>query len=321
MRVFTVLGIAFLIIGIGLALVPMLPASGSFWDEFRNEGAGIAGITFIPIGIVFTALGLFFGRLTAGRRRLLREGIPGQATILSIEGGNMVINNINYLMTFQLLVSIPGRQPYQVEHKQLVPIFAIASLPIGASVPVMVDRANPDKLTIDLAGEASAMRRAAAAVGAADGPTGQPAQVVPNTLSTMRPTTPNTFTPDLPQTAVPLTQPVPLTHPVAVLWQRPVGLAPAGSPATGWAAQAQLLASGRPGSAVVREANDTGILVQGDAVVELRLDVTPEGGTPYEVRTAALVPAAARARAMPGTTVPVRIDPASPNEVVVDWLG
>ncbi|MEZ4595644.1 MAG: hypothetical protein R3C32_01745 [Chloroflexota bacterium] len=254
---FTILGIAFLIIGIGLALVPMLPASGSFWDEFRNEGAGIAGITFIPIGIVFTALGLFFGRLTAGRRRLLREGIPGQATILSIEGGNMVINNINYLMTFQLLVSIPGRQPYQVEHKQLVPIFAIASLPIGASVPVMVDRANPDKLTIDLAGEASAMRRRPLPSVPPMARRASPPRSCPTPSPRCAPPPPNTFTPDLPQTAVPLTQPVPLTHPVAVLWQRPVGLAPAGSPATGWAAQAQLLASGRPGSAVVREARRT----------------------------------------------------------------
>ena len=58
----------------------------------------------------------------------------------------------------------------------------------------------------------------------------------------------------------------------------------------------------------------------GDSVVELTLDVTPQGGAAYEVRTAALVPAAARARALPGTTVPVRIDPAQAGSVAVDWL-
>jgi hypothetical protein len=300
MRLFTILGVIFLVVGIGLALVSMLPASGSFWDEFRSQGAGIASITFIPMGIIFTAIGLYFGRLTAGRKRLLREGIPGQATILSLDGGNMVVNNINYLMTFQLLVSVPGRQPYHVEHKQLVPIFAIASLPIGSTVAVMVDRDDPRKLTVDLAGEGAAMRQAAAMTAST---AAQPAQVVPNTLSTMRGAAPNTFTPD--------------PMPSEPAWQ--ASTTTIGASPTGQAAQAQHVANGRPGSAVIREANDTGIVVHGDLVVELRIDVTPEGGAPYEVRTAALVPAAARARATPGTIVPVRIDPTQPGNVLVDW--
>ncbi|MFN8521413.1 MAG: hypothetical protein U0667_18990, partial [Chloroflexota bacterium] len=161
MRLFTILGVILLVVGVGLAVASMLPAGGSFWDEFRNQGAGIAALTLIPMGLVFTVIGVWFGRLTAGRQRLLREGIAGQATILSIGGGRMVVNNINYLMTFQLMVSVPGRQPYQVEHRQLVPIFAIASIPVGSTVSVLVDREDPTKLTLDLAGEAVTMRQAA----------------------------------------------------------------------------------------------------------------------------------------------------------------
>ncbi len=357
MRLFTVLGVIFLVVGIGLAAVPLLPGSGGFWDEFRDQGAWIAALTFIPMGIIFMVIGVYFGRLTAGRKRLLREGIPGQATILSLDGGNLVVNNINYMITFRLRVAVPGKAPYDVSHRQLVPIFSLASLPVGGTVPVMVDPRDPSKLTIDLAGEAVALRQAAQAAAQA----APPGQVVPNTLSTMRTATPNAFTADLAPAAPGLTAPG---------WQTPPGVpappsAPAGSvpisgglpgatlglvmdqlarsgisldpvvlgqgsvaggstvtldaSPTGQAANATLLANGRPGTAFVREAHDTGIDVHGDSVVELTLDVTPQGGTAYEVRTATLVPAVARARALPGATVPVRIDPAQPASVAIDW--
>ena len=174
-----------------------------------------------------------------------------------------------------------------------------------------------------------------------------PGQVVPNTLSTMRGSAPNQFTPDL--------QPPPQAWPTVPGWSAPATgqvalgevmeqLARSGitidpsvlgagalnvtqttatldaSP-TGKAADAALLSDGRPGTAFIREARDTGIDVHGDSVVELTLDVTPQGGSSYEVRTAALVPAAAGSRALPGATVPVRIDQALPDRVAFDWQG
>jgi len=47
--------------------------------------------------------------------------------------------------------------------------------------------------------------------------------------------------------------------------------------------------------------------------------VLPEGGTGYPVQTGSLIPDAAKARAVPGATVRVRIDPTQPTSVVVDW--
>ncbi len=344
MRLFTILGVIFLLIGIGLAVFALMPGDGSAAGSVMGEGLGIVALTFIPMGIIFTVIGVYFGRLTAGRKRLLREGIPGQATILSLEGGNMVINNIHYLVSFRLRVMVQGRSPYDVDHRQLVPIFALASLPVGATVPVMVDPKDPAKLTLDLAGEAAGLRLAASPI--------PPAQVVPNTLSTMR-ASPNTFTPDLPpfgQSAPGTPAPSMVTVPALggvtgatlgvvmdqlarsgisidpnVLAMGAVTVSQAStsidaSP-TGQAADAALLADGRPGTAVIRDARDTGIDVHGDSVVELTLDVTPQGGTTYEVRTAALIPAAAGSRSSPGAMVPVRIDPALPDRVAIDWRG
>jgi hypothetical protein len=353
MRVFTLLGVIFLVIGIGLVVVALMPAGGSVLDDVRVEGAGIAALTLVPMGIVFTLIGVSFGRLTATRKRLLREGVPGQATILSVGGGNMVVNNVNYMISFRLRIMLPGRAPYDTDHRQLVPIFALASLPVGGSVPVLVDPRDPTKLTIDLAGEAAGMRQAMA-------PLVNPAQVVPNTLSTMRDTSPNTFTAD-PQPAgmwPSMAQPVagmPLPPGVPVITAPSLGgvsgatlsmvmdqLARSGitidpavlgggalsvtqgtsldaSPA-GQAADAALLASGSPGVALIRDVVDTGIVVRGDPVVELTIDVTPQGGAVYEVHTATLVPAAARARTVPGATVPVRIDATRPTTVAIDWL-
>ena len=76
MRVFTILGVLFLVAGVGMAIIALLPGDGSVMDSMRVEGMGIAAITFIPMGIIFTVIGVYFGRLTAGRKRLLREGIP-----------------------------------------------------------------------------------------------------------------------------------------------------------------------------------------------------------------------------------------------------
>ncbi len=251
-------------------------------------------------------------------------------------------------MTFRLRVVLPGRAPYDVDHRQLVPIFALASLPVGATVPVMVDPRSPGTLTIDLGGEAAGTRQVTAISAA-------PSQVLPNTLSTRQGSAPNTFSSDpagavtawpaMSQSGV---TPVPSgaaqhqagmaldqAHMIVGLLARsgirldpgalaqgamtiaPATTIDAGQPSQG--TSATLLASGRPGAAVIRDARDTGIVVHGDPVVELTLDVSPPGEAAHEVRTATLVPAAARARLLPGVTVPVRIDLAQPDRLAIDW--
>ena len=45
-------------------------------------------------------------------------------------------------------------------------------------------------------------------------------------------------------------------------------------------AQETVLATGRPGTAIIRELSDTGVNVRGDSLVRLTLDVTPRGRRP-----------------------------------------
>jgi hypothetical protein len=347
MRVFTILGVVFTIIGAGLVIVAFMPSSGGIDGEATTMGAGIAALTLLPMGIVFTVIGVATSRSANARRRLLETGVPGQATILSVSGGNVVVNRINVLLTFRLRVVVPGRPAYDTDHRQLTSMFQMGLIQVGTTVPVMVDPMDPKRLTLDLAGEgAAAAARAARPVTNAS----WSAPVQPNTLSTMG-GAPNTISADpsadagWPVASTPLmpaagtfsVDPAALVALNQLLARAGISIDPdvmngarvstdasvvdlrSGGGDGRSSGQEHALADGLPGTAVIRAMSDTGVNVQGDSLVRLTLDVLPEGGTSYPVQTGSLVPDEARARAFPGATVRVRIDAAQPASVVVDW--
>ncbi len=321
MRLFIVLGVAFLAIGVVLVFVALLPHASGVTGEMTGMGAGIVALTLVPMGIVFTIIGVAYARVTAARRRLLASGIPAQATILSVSGGSMVVNNVNVLLTYRLRVMVPGRAPYETDHRQLTPMFQMASLQVGASVPVLVDPTEPQRLTIDLANEAGSLREAQSAR-PGSGSAGLEARpwsaVQPNILSSMGGVTPNTIAPSdataiheqLRQLGISV-DPGLLTGGQVTLDGAALDLRPG--------VQEAVLATGRPGTAIVRTMSDTGVNVRGDALFRLTLDVMPEDGSGYTVSTGSLVPEAARARVFPGARVQVRIDPDEPTSLAIDW--
>lgn len=349
MRTFTILGVVFTIIGAGLVVVALMPGSGGIEGEATTMGAGIAALTLLPMGIVFTVIGVAMSRSANARRRLLETGIPGQATILAVSGGNVVVNRINVLLTFRLRVVVPGRPAYDTDHRQLTSMFQMGLVQVGTTVPVMVDPTDPKRLTLDLAGEAAtAAARTARPVTTA----GWSTPVQPNTLSTMGGVAPNTISAETPDGVGWPAGPTPLVPAAGAMTLDPAALvainqllARAGisidpGVVTGaqvstdasvvdlrsggdarFRAQEQALPDGRPGTAVIRAMNDTGVNVQGDSLFRLTLDVLPEGGVGYPVQTGSLIPDAARAGAFPGATVRVRIDPSQPANVVVDWAS
>jgi hypothetical protein len=54
-------------------------------------------------------------------------------------------------------------------------------------------------------------------------------------------------------------------------------------------------------------------------LVYLELEVTPDGGEPYQVRTGEFVTAASAGSVSPGSDLWVKVDPADPQRVAVDW--
>ncbi len=344
MRVFTILGVVFTIIGAGLVIVALMPNSGGIDGEAPTMGAGIVALTLLPMGVVFTIIGVATARSARARRRLLETGLPGQATILSVSGGNVVVNRINVLLTFRLRVAVPGRPGYDTDHRQLTSMLQMGLVRVGSIVPVMVDATDPRRLTLDLAGEGAA---AAAHAGRPATNASWSAPVQPNRLSTMGDMAPNTISTDAldgvtwPGSSTPLAPAAPAAGAISLdpaalvainqlLSRAGISIDPGvvrgaqvptyvGAIDLGSSGQVHPLPDGRPGTAVIRAMSDTGVNVQGDSLFRLTLDVLPEGGTGYPVQTGSLIPDAAKARAYPGAAVRVRIDPAQPASVVVDW--
>jgi hypothetical protein len=71
--------------------------------------------------------------------------ISGQAVINSVgETGQMV--NGSPMMQFDLTVSVTGREPYQVTHKQVISPAVLHNFQAGKTMPVKIDPQDPNKL-------------------------------------------------------------------------------------------------------------------------------------------------------------------------------
>lgn len=77
----------------------------------------------------------------------------------------------------------------------------------------------------------------------------------------------------------------------------------------------RLLALGRDAPALILQISDTGLTLNQNPYVRLRLQVQPEGTLPYEVTVSALVSRVSIPRV--GQVIMVKYDPARPQEVIL----
>ena len=75
------------------------------------------------------------------------QGLAGNATVTAIADTGTMVNNAP-VMELDLTVNVPGREPYQVKHRQLVALSAIPNFQPGKTFPVHVDSQDPTKLVI-----------------------------------------------------------------------------------------------------------------------------------------------------------------------------
>ena len=78
-----------------------------------------------------------------------------------------------------------------------------------------------------------------------------------------------------------------------------------------------LMANGRVGTATVQALRDTGMTVNDNPGVELDLSVSVDGGAAYAVTHRQVISRIAIASFQPGATLPVRVDPADPQSLIV----
>src|SRR4051812_28320992 len=102
-------------------------------------------VPLVIVGFVLKSSGV----VGSGRKKILANGIAGQALIMGSSPTGTVINEINYVVKFQLRVDIPGRAPYDVEAKDTIPITSMGAVTPGTTVAVKVDPTDPSKVAID----------------------------------------------------------------------------------------------------------------------------------------------------------------------------
>lgn len=75
------------------------------------------------------------------------QGIAGSATVNALSDTGTTVNNAP-IMELDLTVTVPGREPYSVKHRQLVAFAAMGNFQPGKVFPVHVDQQDPTKIVI-----------------------------------------------------------------------------------------------------------------------------------------------------------------------------
>lgn len=115
----------------------------------------IVGGTFLLLAATFGLTGtvlLGIDQWLAARRRranrLRTAGMRGTATILAITDSNVTINQ-NPMVNLRLRVNIANHPPYEVTKRQVISRIAVGQFVPGATLPVLVDPADPSDVMID----------------------------------------------------------------------------------------------------------------------------------------------------------------------------
>lgn len=89
-----------------------------------------------------------FGQPKQGdAQRLMATRLIAQATVEQVRETGATIDE-NPQIEFDLLVSVDGREPYAVTHRQAVSRLVLANFSPGTSIPVRVDPVDPTRVLI-----------------------------------------------------------------------------------------------------------------------------------------------------------------------------
>lgn len=106
----------------------------------------IIALSFVcVIGTIIFSFLVYYLFARRGRKRaeaLMKTGVQGQATVLSLEDTGMRIND-NPRVRVGLEVRLEGYSPYKVQKTMTIPLIKLSQVQPGAEVAVMADPNSP----------------------------------------------------------------------------------------------------------------------------------------------------------------------------------
>jgi hypothetical protein len=123
------------------------------YHALTNKGFGVYVVGFFCLVIIVVYI-LFFSLFKIPSfdiflppKKAILNGIEGTAKLISVTYLNELINKYP-LYELKLLVSVPGKEPYEATRKQLGTPIIIIKLKAGAEFSVIADSADPNNLEI-----------------------------------------------------------------------------------------------------------------------------------------------------------------------------
>jgi len=142
--------IPFLAVGIGMIIYAYTGQGDLFVSSPFFDVRGffyMMGAFFIILSIVIVvALMLFYGRINAREANLMSNGLQGQAKILQVQQTGMYVNELPQVKFLLEITSPDG--VYQMEHKAIVNMLNLASIHVGAILPVYIDPNNKKNILL-----------------------------------------------------------------------------------------------------------------------------------------------------------------------------
>ena len=347
MRVFMIIGIVLTVVGVYFLYQTIQPSTATgIGADAGHTASSILALTFLPMGIIFTLVGYFFVRSSSRSNKILQQGVAGTATILGLASTNMYINE-QPVAKLTMSIQLPGRAPYTVEKREVIPMLALGMIAPGKSLPVAVDPANPQSVVIDWSGQTQNRPMGQGAMGMNPDAMPSAGMPAPNTLSAMgsAPVAPNTL--GGATTGIGLgvlaggAAPSGSTamdfnwdasgQPIAGQTAAVIGAVRSGALPTIPGSAAQLLATGTPGTAVVTTAQPMGKTVRdinpaaeashlNDPMWLFTVEVMVAGEMPFPAVFGHRVPLDKVSSVAPGANLAVAVNMADRNqEVAIDW--
>jgi hypothetical protein len=120
-------------------------------EQYVNEAYQSIGMGVVIGGYVlmtFVLLAVTLGKGAMIKSKLRQSGVLGRAKIMGASETGTRVNNQPQVQ-FQLMVNVPGRQPYTAIHREVVSAVNFGRIGPGNELAVRVDPNDPAMLMID----------------------------------------------------------------------------------------------------------------------------------------------------------------------------